>query len=265
MNREKYRAALNATELREDFRKETIEKLTRVTGGRTEKEIELMKTRRSLKHTIAATAAAAALIVSAAAAATLLSPNQVAGELSDSTLQSAFESVGATRIDQSVQSEGYTFTLAGTVSGAGLSDYAQEVDEARTYVVASIARTDGAAMGDPANNLNMVFTPLVSGYLPWQVNAWTLGGSAASFTKDGVAYYLFDCANLEVFADHTVYLAAYEGDAPSNKEFQMHEDGTISFTNDIKGPHALFTIPLDPEKADPAAAEQMLREIGLVE
>ena len=226
-------------------------------------DVTPMKTTHKPKFRTAAVAAAlaAALIVSVSAAVLLLSPKDVASALSDPTLAAAFESPDAITVNQSIESEGYRFTLAGLVSGKGLSDYAQDLDAERTYAVASVARLDGEPIESATVSLNL--SPLVAGYYPHQVNAWTLGGGYSSFVREGVAYYLFDCKSLQLFADHTVYLAAYEGFVPGPDLFDMAEDGTISFTDKVEGPHALFTLPLDPAGADPAAAEQLLEEIGI--
>ena len=67
-------------------------------------------------------------------------------------------------------------------------------------------------------------------------------------------------------ADYTftplVYLAFYQGTAPDRDTFTMAEDGTISFVNGFEGPRALFTLPLDAGKADPAAVERFMDESG---
>lgn len=221
-----------------------------------------MKAKRTSKMALVAAALAAVLVVSAAAAVLLLSPKDVADQLSDPTLAAAFESEGAATVNESVESGDYRFTLAGTVSGKGLSDFTQDVDAQRTYAVACVERLDGQPMGEESYGLT--FTPLVSGYKPWQVNIWTLNGGRASFVQDGVAYYLFECDSLEMFADHTVYLAAYEGtDAPSAETFSVADDGTIAFADSFTAPHALFTLPLDPANADPAAAAQFLADCGI--
>lgn len=47
-----------------------------------------------------------------------------------------------------------------------------------------------------------------------------------------------------MFADHTVYLAVYQGFVPSYKEFSVAEDGTITMREDVVG--CMFTLPLDP-------------------
>ena len=101
----------------------------------------------------------------------------------------------------------------------------------------------------------------MAGYHVSAVNGWTLGATCQSFVEDGVAYYLFDTQNLEMFADHTVYFAIYEGSVPNPALFPTAEDGTISLAEGVTG--ALFTLPLDAEKADPAAAEAFVQSTGL--
>lgn len=262
MNREQYRAAVESVRFREDFKQDTVQRL-RQAAGQLEKENPTMNVKHTSKMAVLAAALAALLVVSAAAVTLLLSPRDVAEQVGDPALAAAFESADAVPIDEHVDSGDYRFTLAGLVSGSGLSGLTADVDAERTYVVLSAARLDGQPMGDEA--FQLTFTPLISGYEPWWVNIWTLNGGRGSFEKDGVAYYLYECDNLELFADRTVYLAAYEGDnvPPSPQEFTMDEDGAISFTDGFDGAHALFTLPLDASKADPAAADQLLDACGI--
>lgn len=262
MNRDDYRAALDRIELSEGFRQDTIQKLTRAAGQQTKKETVFMKPRRTFKTGLLAAALAVALIVSAAAAVYLLTPKDVAAHNDDPVLADAFAGGGAILSNQTAESDGYTFTLGGLVSGAGISKYAQDVDAARTYAVVSVARTDGT----PLENLDAPFhlSPLVAGFQPHMVNAWTLGGGYTSFLSGGVAYYLFDCESLEIFADHTVYLAVGQELSAGSDTFAMAEDGAISFVEGYEGPHALFTLPLDASKADSAAVDQFLKDTGLM-
>ena len=83
------------------------------------------------------------------------------------------------------------------------------------------------------------------------------------FAQDGVYYYLLDTLDLNPFADHTVYLAFYEGSSiPSREQFTMGEDGSIAFREDVTGAHALFTLPLDESLADPEAAQDFIESTG---
>lgn len=239
------------------------ERMLRVILKQKGANLSMEKTRKP-KMRIAALAAALAaiLVLSVSAAVLLLGPKDVAQQVGDPALAAAFDSPDAIVVNQSLESEGYRFTLAGLVSGKGLSDFAQNVDEVRTYAVASVERLDGESF-DTADT-ELVLSPLVAGFAPNQVNAWTLGGGYNSFVQNGVVYYLFDCQNLQLFADHTVYLAAYEGFAPGPDLIHMAEDGSLSFTEQVQGPHALFTLPLDPDGADPEAAQQFLNSLGIV-
>lgn len=261
MTRKDYRSAVDSVSFSADFEQRTIQQLRRAVEQPEKKENYPMK-KRSVKTLVLAACLAAALVISAAAAVFLLSPKDVANRLSDPALAAAFESESAVVVDKSVESEGYRFNLAGMVSGSGLSEFATDVDESHTYAVLSIARTDGTPIEETTSGL--AITPLVSGFSPRQVNAWTLGGGYISFVENGVAYYLFDCKDLSLFADHTIYLAVYEGFAPGPDTFDMAEDGSISFTDKVEGPRALFTVPLDSAGADPAAAERFLVDCGIV-
>lgn len=262
MNQQEYRNAVEAVQFREDFQQRTVELLRNQARQTQEQEI-VMKKNRTFKLAALTASLVAALVLSVSAAVLLLSPKEVADGAMDGALAAAFDSKDAVIINESVESEGYRFTLAGMVSGKGLSDYSADAQADRTYVVAAVQRLDGSPI--ESADTRLVMSPLVAGYRPQRVNAWTLGGGYISFVQEGVAYYLFDCKTLEIFADHEVYLAAYEGFVPGPETFAMEEDGTITFAEGMKGPRALFTLPLDAAKADPQAVEQLLESIGLPE
>ena len=127
-------------------------------------------------------------------------------------LAQAFESEDAVLLNETVENGGYQITLSGLVSGAGLSQWTQDVEQSHTYAVVSVQRTDGEAITQENFDLSQhTLTPLVSGYSPLVVNSWTLEGGVTGFAQDGVYYYLLDTLDLNPFADHTVYLAFYEG------------------------------------------------------
>lgn len=113
---------------------------------------------------------------------------------------------------------------------------------------------------------NLMITPLVEGYKPWQINIFTIGnGGKQNFIYEGVEYFIVECGSIEIFADKTVYIAAYEGGAPGSETFTISDDGTISFNESYNGTKALFEVPLDEAKADPEAVKALLEKHGFDE
>ena len=220
-----------------------------------------MSMNRTKKTALLAAAAVALLAVSVSAAMLWLTPAQVADRVEEPLLAEAFQSEDAIVLDESVTAGDYQITLAGMVSGEDLSvptDYNGEIINDRTYAVFRVARADGEPLTDYPN---LSYSPLVDGYHVRCVNAWTLGTTTQQFIEDGVIYCLFDCRNLEMFADHPVRFAIYEGGVPNTDLFSMAEDGTISLREGVVG--ALFTLPLDESRADPAAARAFAEGTGI--
>lgn len=260
MNWNDYRKAMDALPFSAGFQERT-EELVRQ-NSLSEKERIPMK-KRGFYRAVAAAAAVAMLTVSAYAASRWLSPAQVAGLNGDTALSQAFESEDAIKLNQTVQTDDLAVTLAGVVSGENLSRWTSQADQARTYAVMILESLDGAPLdAEDFPVVDYTLTPLVAGFTPWSVNNWTLGAGVSLLERDGVLYYLLDVQSVEMFADHTVYLAFYRGAAPGQDTFTMAEDGTISFAAGLEGPHALFTLPLDKSKADPAAVERFMDESG---
>ena len=260
MNWGEYRKAMEALPFSDGFQERTEELVRR--SIQSEKECISMK-KRGFYRILAVAAAVAMLTVSAYAASRWLSPAQVADMVGNPALSRAFEGENAVKMNQSVQTGDLSVTLAGMVSGKNLSDWTDEADQSRTYAVMILESLDGTALN--VENLPLgqyTFTPLVAGFTPWSVNSWTLDTGVSLLEQDGVLYYLLDVQNLEMFADHTVYVAFYQGASPSLDYFVMAEDGTISFAEKFEGPRALFTLPLEQSKADPAAVEQFMDNSG---
>lgn len=261
MNRQDYRAAFDAVDFSADFEERTLQKLAALRQA-SEKEQIIMPMNRVKKTALLIAAAVALLAVSVSAAVVWLTPAQVADRVEEPLLAEAFQSEDAIVLDESVTAGDYQITLAGMVSGEDLSvptDYNGEIINDRTYAVFRVARADGEPLTDYPN---LGYSPLVDGYHVRCVNAWTLGTTTQQFIEDGVIYCLFDCRNLEMFADHPVRFAIYEGGVPNTDLFSMAEDGTLSLRESVVG--ALFTLPLDESKADPAAAQAFVESTGLV-
>jgi len=257
-----YKAAFNSVKFSDNFEQDTEEYLQRAADRKTQKEDNYMNKHKVLKTSLIAAAMVVILSISAFAVWKLLLPKEVVQKIGDTALAEAFASKDAITINQSVQTGDYTITLSGIVSGKGLTDYCEDVLSDESYIVASVAYTDGRKIAQ-AGETGILFTPLVSGYKPWQVNAWTLNGGNSSFVYEGVNYFIFECSNIEIFADHAVYLAAYQGDAPDSSTFIMSKNGEISFAKEFTAPHAIFTLPLDPAKANSDAVKKLLESNGI--
>ncbi len=261
MDRKTYRKVFDEISFSADFQERTAALLR---ARKAEKENKTMTFGKMKKMALLTAAAVALLAISVSAATLWLSPSQAAEDLFDQPLLArAFEDEDALIVNETVETGGFMVTLLGAASGEDL-DVLGNTDTSRTYAVLALQRLDGTPLEQQDFDfIRYTFTPLISGYEPWRVNNWTLDASAQGASLDGVFYYLLDVQNLEMFADRTVYLAFYEGGAPSADSFTVQADGSISFSEDFEGPHALFTLPLDESLADPAAAEAFLAEYGL--
>lgn len=253
MNKEDYRAQVDAVLFSPDFQDRTLARLQALAR---EKEKKTMKTGKFRTGLVAA-AVAAALTVTAGAAVVLLRPREVALQAGNQVLAAAFESGDTITVNDTKTVGDYKVTLMGLVSGEGLSrveSLSGGVPRDKTYAVLAYERTDGEAITEDVPDLTV--SPLVEGYAPWQLNAWTLGGGTCTFAQEGVLYYLFECDNVEPFADHTVYLAVYPGThIPPSAELFGFDEGTGAITS--KGEAAMFTLPLDERKADPQKAQAL--------
>ena len=246
MNREQYRAQVDALSFSSDFQDRTMARLAQ------EKERKPMK-----KMNLKAVLLAAAVVAAMSVTAITLAPRDVAQRAGNEALAAAFEGEDAITVNETKTVGDYNVTLMGLVSGTGLSrveSLPDSVDQDKTYAVLAYARTDGADITEDVPDLTV--SPLVEGYAPWRLNAWTLGGGVSSFAQEGVLYYLFECDNVEPFADHTVYLAVYPGThTPPSAELFGFEDATGVITS--KGEAALFSLPLDESKANAQKAEEL--------
>ena len=255
MNRSDYCAAFDAIPFDADFQRRTIQLLRASAGQGEKKEIFHMK---KTRFALAAAALSAIMVLSAAAAVMLLSPKDVARQAGNEALAAAFESEEATTVNETKTVGDYQVTLMGLVSGEGLSrveSLPNGVSRDKTYAVLTYSRTDGTPIEEDTPDLTV--SPLVEGYAPRRLNAWTLGGNTYTFAQDGTLYYLFACDNVEPFADKTVYLAVYPGThIPPSVELFDYNDATGSIA--AKGDTAMFSLPLDPGKAD----AQRARELG---
>lgn len=263
MNREDYRKAFDELSFSADFQERTAD-LLRNRARELEKERTEMTFGKTKKMAVLIAACVALLAVSVSAAMLWLTPAQVAEEQNQPLLAEAFKGPDAIEINETRESGDFSITLLGLVSGRNLDTLNPDLEKDHTYSVLALRRLDGTALtNQDFDFISYTMTPLVAGYSPTAVNNWTLSAFAQGFAKDGVYYYLLDTQSIEMFADRTVYMAFYEGGAPNNSIFTVADDGSIAFAEDFTGVQALFTLPLDPAKADQAAADAFVESTGM--
>lgn len=200
----------------------------------------------------------------------LYTAEEVAQLVNDHKLDRAFrENAGGQEAQGAMQAYGgYRVTLLGVVSGEDISDYPmgaypENIQADRTYAVVAIQREDGAPV---AEDDSFFVSPLIQGYDPVKYNAASMRGAATFFEDTGVLYWLVNCSNVEYFADHTIYLCVADTDFYRKGLYIYDEtDGSISRNEDYQGLNALFELELDSAKADPVAAQALLKENQEVE
>jgi len=234
------------------------------------KEIGKMKlnNKRPLKWAAAVVIGLLLTGITALATWQLLTPSEVADEFGREELRIAFDSEDALHINESIISEGYIFTLMSIVSGEDLTDMRTYIDgylvrSDRTYAVIAIEKEDGTSMTESASSF--FISPYIRGFAPWQVNIARLGGGHLETFIDGVLYRLIDMENIEIFADHGVYLGMSLGIFSFDAIDFDAETGAISLNPDFNGPSVLFELPLDSSLADEERVQEILVEFFYVE
>lgn len=226
------------------------------------------------KSRISAAVAAAALtlvIGSAAvvAAARYLTPGQIARELNDGKLMDAFQGEDAVLVNETQEYAGFRITLLGAVSGRNISEYLTEddrgqVEDDRFYAAVAIERADGTPMPDTSDDAYdeepFYVSPYIRGLEPWNYGLMNMGGGYSAFVQGGIHYRLLDMENIEVFADRGLYIGVSSGTFYDMEAYRFDEaTGEITRNEAYDKVNALFDLPLDPAKGDPAAAEAFLR------
>lgn len=193
------------------------------------------------------------------AAVYFLSPSEIAEHAGYESLAETIKATGVLCDIPAQESGDYKFQILGITSGVNLSKFT-EANENRSYIVGAISRIDGGRLADYPG---IQMSPLISGYEPWRVNIFTLNGGKSEFIDDNdtVDYFVYECDDIEIFADRTVYVAFYEGLAPSSDIFTLNGDGSIEFDEDYTGAGALFEIPFDKSMANPEKAGEYIKSL----
>lgn len=224
--------------------------------------------RRNKKWTAAAAAAACVLAVSVSvgAAGHYLNSRQVAENFDMDNMAKAFSEGDGIEINETQSWGGYNVTLMGVASGKNLGwalEGSGQSEDDKTYAIVAFERADGTPMPDGTDD-NAVpeeyfISPLIHGYNPVNFNAMTMDGGLTWKVIDGVRYCIVECDNVEIFADHKLYLCVMN-EMMYNKVAYDYDPATgeIRPNADYAGMNLLFGLPLDAGRADPKAVEEYL-------
>lgn len=232
------------------------------------------KKRRPRLKLVAVAAIVAALLCGCVLAVTSrrLTPAEVAWSPWNTVMADAFESEIVFNVNETKKVGDYSVTLMSVVSGRDLpaSGYIDLADAGHNiYMVLCAERVDGKELVTPDGEwlLDAGIVTMVEGYAPWVLSNATLGGGKQGFEHEGRIYYLCHIDELEVFADSTAYVAFYIKDAEDEvwdkanpRRFCFDEytgEITVRKGQDV----AMFTLPLDPDRADPERAAEILKDI----
>lgn len=235
---------------------------------------QMMEVEKMKKRKVPAAALAAAVILcfsslTVFASWQYLSSSQVAEKIQDKKLADYFADEEALQINETQNYGGYRVTFLGIISGEALSDYENQGNaKGRTYAVVAIEKEDGTPMPDVSEdaygNLNFFVSPLIGGCNPTLYNAASMGGGYSEFNENGILYRLIECDNVEIFADHEMYLCVSDTSFYSAALYNYDENsGIISRNEDYTGLNALFHLPLDASKADPAEADKYIESLNM--
>lgn len=225
-----------------------------------ETEEKIMKKNHKFVRSAVLIAAAVCLIgTSAFAAYRLLSAGDVAFRLGDSELAKYFDEG---TYSETVTDGDYRATVLGIATGEGLSKFessAWELFPERTYAVVAVERSDGS---DMSFDDEILVSPLIEGYAPWNLNIMSMHGGYSANIIDGVLYRIIELDAIECFADRNVYMAVVSETFLDNKPFAFDEEtGKITPKEDYDGTNILIKLNLDPNKADSKKAEEYLERL----
>lgn len=217
-----------------------------------------------------AAAVIAAGSASAYAAWRYLTPEQIAQTAEDQKLAEAFQGEDAVAVNEVQEYGNYRITLLGIVSGKNLSQYKAwdetgNVLDDRTYVVTAIENVDGTPRPDTDEEGygedSFFVSPLIEGLNPAVYNSMTMDGGYSEMVEDGIQYRIAECNNVEMFADRQIYLCVNDGTFYNNEAY-LYDDtnGSISRNENYQGVNALFTLPLDKNKADKEKADNYVKD-----
>ncbi len=250
--KEKYKRELNSVCFSDGFEIRTASLMKQRAERKDEKALPKKK---PIKVIAAVAVIIALLSATVLAASYILSAKEVAEYLGDKEIAAMFSESGCE--PQTISNGTYDVTFLGKTTGTMLNKTEGfEAEEARTYAVIAIRRTDGTPLS-LADGMPVQPVPVIEGYMPFRT--WGVTESASGTACEGILYYLFNYENLEIFADRTVSIALIDGGMfPTPEVLTTDESGKIVYAEGYTGIKGIFELPMDEAKADPEEAEKLL-------
>lgn len=222
------------------------------------------KSGKRLKSLIAAVILAIAVPICAYAGFQFLTAGDVAHLMDDAELAKAFHAEKNQIV--TVEDGEYAISLIGFVGGEAFRNF-EEFDTkvfdrtGMSYAAFAIQRKDGRPI-ENYGQAEFYVTLLIEGFDPMEWNSALFGNSTRKILKDGVLYYIAECDQIAIFADHRIYAAVIEdGLCPGRDAVNFNEDnGKISANRDYEKANVLFELAFDPTKAEPAEAARFIAE-----
>lgn len=185
------------------------------------------------------------------------------------SIEEKFSEKDIIEINETKEAGDYRFTLLGIASGEiwGQSDFSEQLSDLKgTYIAVAIERLDGkpipSSNDDAYKEIKFFISPLIAGLEPWQYNIASMNGGYTEFIEDGIFYRLIECDDIIPFADRELYLCISNTTFYETLAYQYDEEsGKINRREDYNGINLLFSLPIDPSKADPEAAERYIKEL----
>ena len=199
-----------------------------------------------------------------------LSSSDVAKNMQDIKLSEVFLGEQALIINETQNYRDYSITLLSIVSGELLSEYPRYKNGSivgdRTYAVVAIENKNGVSVPDTSEdgygNLEFFVSPLIGDYNPAFYNIASMSGNYTDMVQDGILYRLLECDNVEIFADHDLYLCVSEGMFYNTEAYCYDKlTGKISRNEKYEGLNALFDLPVDISKANPEKVEEYMSSL----
>ena len=227
-----------------------------VTEEPAQAEIKVFSSRKRLFAVLAAAALLLALGISAGAAYYFSLPKDLEENLHlESVDITSFSTDGVSPQNQTVSTCGYLITFRALACGDRLNDILMGLGDGtnivkskeETFAIFTLEKEDGGEIDFDPWDLGYCVT--MQGYDP---NSLMFDEFKAASVENNVIYFACSVSDAVPFADHKLSIALTQAWPVDGTVMRMDANGDPYFMPNVTGIAAIFDLPLDPAKADPA-------------